>query len=98
MANGWTPERRARQAELIQRWKPWEKARGATTLEGKTVSSKNAHRFTFRKSSIFSSWLLKQSNHLRAGRSCASREIVARMFEDCHCFPLPLNEEGDIVL
>jgi hypothetical protein len=78
--------------------KPWEKARGATTPEGKARSSKNAHRFTYRKCSIFASWLLKQSNHLQAGRACASREMVARMFEDCHCFALPLNEDGEILL
>lgn len=28
MANGWTPERRAHQAELIRQWLPWEKATG----------------------------------------------------------------------
>ena len=31
MANGWTPERKARQAELIRNWKPWERSTGPRT-------------------------------------------------------------------
>lgn len=42
MANGWTPERRAHQAELIKKWKPWELSTGARTFEGKARSSQNA--------------------------------------------------------
>ncbi len=42
MANGWTPERRARQAEIIGKWKPWEQSTGPTTAEGKATSSHNA--------------------------------------------------------
>jgi hypothetical protein len=42
MANGWTPERRARQAELIRKWRPWEKSTGPTTEAGKTAVSQNA--------------------------------------------------------
>jgi hypothetical protein len=34
MANGWTSERRARQAALIQCWKPWERSTGPKTLGG----------------------------------------------------------------
>ena len=44
MANGWTPERRARQAELIRNWRPWEQARGPRTAEGKAASSRNAFK------------------------------------------------------
>ncbi|RSZ41158.1 hypothetical protein EJO70_14855 [Variovorax sp. 553] len=43
MANGWTPERRARQAELIHIWRPWEKATGPTSPEGKARVSRNAY-------------------------------------------------------
>jgi hypothetical protein len=38
---GWTPERRARQAMLIRRWKPWLKA-GVKTAEGKAISRMNS--------------------------------------------------------
>ncbi len=42
--NGWTAERKARQAELIRQWRPWDNSTGPKTLEGKTVSSRNAYR------------------------------------------------------
>ena len=35
MANGWTPERRARQAERIKQWRPWNRSTGPKTTEGK---------------------------------------------------------------
>lgn len=44
MANGWTPERRARQAELIRQWRPWEQSTGPTSAEGKTKASRNADK------------------------------------------------------
>jgi len=34
MANGWTPERKAKQSQLIRDWKPWEHSTGARTIEG----------------------------------------------------------------
>ena len=40
--NGWTEERKQKQREAIQRWKPWEKATGAKTVEGKNRSKMNA--------------------------------------------------------
>lgn len=42
MANGWTPERRLRQAELIRQWRPWEQSTGPSTTEGKERVSRNA--------------------------------------------------------
>lgn len=42
MANGWTPERRARAAELIRTWRPWEKSTGPRTDAGKAASRTNA--------------------------------------------------------
>ena len=41
MSHGWTPERRAKQAEAIQRWKPWERSTGPRSPEGKAVVSRN---------------------------------------------------------
>ena len=42
MATTWTPERRARQAALIGTWKPWTRAIGPRTPEGKAKASRNA--------------------------------------------------------
>jgi len=44
MTNGWTPERRARQAELIRTWRPWEQATGPRTTAGKARVSRNADK------------------------------------------------------
>lgn len=44
MANGWTPERRARQAAAIRRWRPWEQATGPKSQEGKTRSAQRAFK------------------------------------------------------
>ena len=36
---GWTPERRALQAEVIRRARPWEKSTGPRSPEGKARSA-----------------------------------------------------------
>ncbi len=40
--NGWTEERRRRQAEIIRQNKPWEKSTGPKTQAGKSRSKYNA--------------------------------------------------------
>jgi len=42
MATTWTPERRARQAELIRTWQPWAKSTGPRSPEGRQRVSGNA--------------------------------------------------------
>lgn len=49
MANGWTPERRMRQAAIIRTWRPWEKSTGPRTPQGKSVVSRNAFQGGQRK-------------------------------------------------
>lgn len=44
MGNGWTPEWRARQAELIRRWKPWQQSTGPRTDEGKARTARNGFK------------------------------------------------------
>lgn len=44
MANGWTPERKARQAELIRQWKPWAKSTGPKTAKGRQRVARNAFK------------------------------------------------------
>ncbi len=71
MATTWTPERRARQAELIRQWKPWAKSTGPRSLDGKERVSRNAwtggHRAQLRE-------LTKEINaEVRAARELVSR-------------------------
>lgn len=40
--NGWTPERRARQAQAIKTWRPWERSTGPRTDDGLAAVSRNA--------------------------------------------------------
>ena len=72
MATTWTPERRARQAELIRQWMPWAKSTGPKSLEGKQRVSKNAwtggHRAQMQE-------LCKMVN----AEVLASRELVAAL-------------------
>jgi hypothetical protein len=44
MGNGWSTERRKRQAQAIRHWRPWEHATGPRTVEGKARSARNADR------------------------------------------------------
>jgi hypothetical protein len=44
MANGWNSERRARQSELIRRWRPWDWSTGPRTAVGKAKVSSNAYK------------------------------------------------------
>lgn len=44
MANGWTLERRARQSALIRHWRPWEKATGPKSEEGKRRSAMRGYK------------------------------------------------------
>ncbi len=41
MSSGWTPERRARQAEAIRLWQPWTRSTGPRTPRGKTRAAAN---------------------------------------------------------
>jgi hypothetical protein len=44
MANGWTPERRARQSDMIRNWQPWQRSTGPATAAGRARSSLNAFK------------------------------------------------------
>ncbi|OZB45955.1 MAG: hypothetical protein B7X31_00035 [Thiomonas sp. 13-66-29] len=41
-SKGWSPERRQRQREAIQRWRPWEQSTGPSTPEGKARAAANS--------------------------------------------------------
>jgi hypothetical protein len=44
MDNGWTAQRKAKQAMAIQNWKPWKQSIGPKTLEGKATVARNAYK------------------------------------------------------
>ena len=44
VAGPWTPERRARAAEVARRVQPWRRSSGPKTPVGKAISSKNGYR------------------------------------------------------
>ena len=71
MVNGWSLERRARQAELIRQWMPWKQSTGPKSVEGKERVSANAwtggHRAQLRE-------LSKMVNE----EVRASRELVSK--------------------
>lgn len=70
MANGWTLERRARQSELIQSWRPWERSTGPRTAEGKATASRNAYKGA--------NWLkLRQLSRLVNQEIRAARGLIA---------------------
>ena len=56
MANGWTLERRQRQAAMIRNWKPWERSTGARTLAGKAKSAKNAIKHGMKSAASLAQW------------------------------------------
>jgi len=68
MATTWTPERRARQAELIRTWQPWAKSTGPRSPEGRQRVSKNAwtggHRAQLRELSKLVNAELRASREL----------------------------------
>ena len=47
--SGWTPDRKAHQAKLIQQWRPWEKSTGPKTQADKEEILQNAFKGGTRK-------------------------------------------------
>lgn len=60
MANGWTPERRKKQAEAIRQWQPWNNSTGPQTPNGKVIASRNAYKGGFRPMLRKTSKLLRE--------------------------------------
>jgi hypothetical protein len=50
--NGWTLERRKRQAQAIQSWKPWTHSTGPRTRQGKAAAARNATKHGARSALI----------------------------------------------
>jgi hypothetical protein len=69
MANGWTQERRAKQAKAIGRWRPWEQSTGPTSDEGKAGVAGNAMKHGLRSAE----WLEEQKRINALLRECRER-------------------------
>ena len=70
MVNGWTLERRRKQAELVKQWRPWAKSTGPRTPEGKERVSRNAWKGGHRQK-------LRELITLVNAEVRASRDLVA---------------------
>lgn len=68
MVNGWSLERRAKQAELIKLWMPWKQSTGPRTAEGKERVATNAwtggHRQKMRELTKMVNVQVRQSREL----------------------------------
>jgi hypothetical protein len=73
-AKGWTPERRARQAERNRLTQPWRSSTGPKTEAGKACVAMNALRHGYRGRV----WLEKARRIRRAIRLCAETVLLAR--------------------
>lgn len=71
----WTPERRARQAEAIRRWRPWDQSTGPRSPEGKERSSRNADKGIARQQADFRDVRLQ----VRAGFAVKAEEALRRL-------------------
>lgn len=74
---GWSPERKARQAQAIRRWRPWSRSTGPTTPAGKRKSAGNAEK----------RWAA--SREFRA--LCAGLKAVARLHGQMGAYSLALR-------
>lgn len=86
-SNGWTPERRARQALLIHTWRPWDKTTGPKTVEGKAKVARNADKgkAAAREAALKcvrrARYCLRQYDllmrEIEAGKPCRNKEVLA---------------------
>ena len=71
MVNGWTLERRAKQAESIRLWKPWKQSTGPRSPDGKEQVSRNAwtggHRAELRELTKMVNAEIRQARELISG-------------------------------
>lgn len=82
---GWSKERRSRQAENIRKTKPWKRATGAKTVEGKQVVSRNAYRHGFRSEDM------KVIRRLLRAQRNFVKKIQSVQCEPCHACLTPIN-------
>lgn len=75
-AKGWTPERRALQAQRIRLSQPWRRSTGPKTNAGKARVAMNPLRHGYRSRA----WHLRARRIRHAIRLCANTLLLARVF------------------
>ena len=80
----WTPESRARQAELIHSWAPWSKSTGPSTPAGKAKAARNpdkgkAEREKFRRDTVRLAKSFYRAGCLMQEQGAAEDRQFARM-------------------
>ena len=79
-----TPEHRRLRAELIRKWRPWEKSTGPTTPEGKATVSRNAEGEACRsKQDGAPAKFADRRSSMRAERADQSARAVSGGSERC---------------
>lgn len=88
----WTDEAKAKQAELIRSWRPWEHSTGAKTPEGKAKVAMNSPGRYWRERLRLTCWIGRQARHLREGRPLVLfDEIVSEYYLRGRKFRLDLE-------
>jgi release factor glutamine methyltransferase len=74
----WTPEKKSKQARIIQKYRPWERTTGPKTIEGKAKSAQNAlkHGFRSRDYAELCRLLRLQDEYVRQVRQKIKREAA----------------------
>lgn len=73
--SSWTPERRAKQADAIRRWQPWNKSTGPRTEEGKARSSRNADKGI----AEFEHSILEVRSRVRSAFAASAEDMLASL-------------------
>jgi hypothetical protein len=68
-----TPEHRRLRAELIRKWKPWEKSTGPKSAQGKAKVSRNSYQGRVRPTLRALSLAMRQQ-----------RQVLIDVRKDCH--------------
>lgn len=87
----WTPEARARQADLIRTWAPWKQSTGPVSRDGKSASAANrADHFQQQEEAL---WQARAE--LRAAKDKVFRLIGSRRRSIAEWASLADDLEGD---
>lgn len=93
MSKGWTEERRKAQAERCRANKPWKKATGPKSEEGKARSSMNAFKHGGQEAakSLIKEALFHNAEFLKAVQTLQENELIKMQCFQSPYAPTPKN-------